>query len=145
MSLRDHLQAIYDERGTLTPALVVDVARDDQHPLHTRFIWNDTEAAERYRRHQAHLLIKSVRINYTSNKTGDVISVRAFHAIRQPEPPNTYAYKPTAVVIQDPMIMQLLRLQMRREWEAMKRRYEEHEEFWAMLVDDVRVAEGIGL
>jgi hypothetical protein len=142
MSLRDHLQAIYDERGELTPALVVDVARDDRHPLHTRFEWNNTLAAEKYRRHQAHELIKSVRLTYQSPRTGEPVSIRAFHAVRKPDT-NRYAYEPTAVVMQDPMVMRLLLAEMHRDWEAFKRRYEEFEEFWAMVTGEVRVAEGL--
>jgi hypothetical protein len=138
MSLREHLQAIYDERGKLTPALVVDVARDSQHPLHDRFEWNDTVAAENYRRHRAHELIRSVRICYTSTRNGQSVSIRAFHAVKQPET-NRYAYEPTAVVMQDPMVMRLLRAEMRREWEALKRRYEEFEEFWDLVEGDFRV------
>lgn len=144
MSLRDHLQAIYDERGKLTPALVVDVARDNRHPLHTRFEWNDTRAAERWRREQAHQLIKSVQINYVSTRTGTPISIRAFHAVQETNG-RTYAYEPTSAVMQDPMVMQILRASMHREWKAMKRRYDAYEEFWNMVVDDTRVAEGIGV
>jgi hypothetical protein len=143
MSLRDHLQAIYDERGKLTPALVVDVARDNRHPLHTRFEWNDTIAAEKWRREQAHQLIKSVRISYVSTKTGTPISIRAFHAVQE-DNGRTYAYEPTAKVMQDPMVMQIIRVNMRREWEAMKRRYDAYEEFWDMIADDPHVAEGLG-
>lgn len=144
MSLRDHLQAIYDERGELTPALVVDVARDNRHPLHSRFEWNNTVAAESYRRHQAHELIKSVRISYSSVRTGEPISIRAFHAVKKPET-NKYVYEPTEAIIHDPMAMQLLRTQMRRDWEALQRRWADFEEFWAMVTDDVRVLEGLGI
>lgn len=138
MSLRDHLQAIYDERGELTPALVVDVARDDRHPLHTKFEWNNTIAAERYRRQQAHELIKSVRLTYQSPKTGQPISIRAFHAVKQPNT-NKFAYEPTQVIMQDPMVMRLLLAEMRRDWEAFKRRYEQFEEFWDMVEGDLQV------
>lgn len=144
MSLRDHLQAIYDERGELTPALVVDMARDDRHPLHARFEWNNTLAAEGYRRQQAHALIKSVRVAYTSTRTGESRTVRAFHAVKKPET-NKYTYEPTAVVLQDPMIGRLVLAEMRRDWEAFKRRYEEFEAFWAMVADDVRVLESLGV
>jgi hypothetical protein len=140
MSLRDHLQAIYDERGELTPALIVDVARDDRHPLHGRFEWNNTVAAEKYRRDQAHNLIKSVRLTYVSAKTQEPISIRAFHAVRRLDT-NQYAYEPTQVIMQNPMAMRLLLTEMRRDWAAFKRRYEEFEEFWAMIIDDARVLE----
>lgn len=144
MSLRDHLQAIYDERGVLTPALVVDVARDDQHPLHPRFEWNDTVAAERFRREQAHILIKSVHLTYVSTRTQEPISIRAFHAVRRPDI-NQYAYEPTQVIMQDPMAMRLLLTEMRRDWAAFRRRYEEFEEFWTMIVDDARVLEELNI
>jgi hypothetical protein len=137
MSLRDHLQAIYDERGELTPALVVAVARDDRHPLHDRFDWNNTTASEKWRRHQAHELIKSVRITYTSSKTGALASIRAFHATREPET-NRYVYQPTEVVMQNPMAMRLLLAEMERDWQALKRRWEEVEEFWDMVGGDLR-------
>jgi hypothetical protein len=138
MSLREHLQAIYNERGQLTPALVVDVARDEQHPLHLRFEWNDTAAAEKYRRHQAHNLIRSVRICYTSPKGGEPVSIRAFHAIQDPET-RKYAYEPTAVVMQDPMVRRLLLAEMQRDWQSLRRRYEELEEFWDLIEGDLRI------
>lgn len=141
MSLQAQLQAIYNERGELNPALVVDVARDPTHPLHVRFDWNDSTAAEKYRRQQAHKLIRSVRVTYVSNRTGTPITIRAFHAIQQ-EDTKAYAYEPTAVVIQDPIAIQLLRAQMQREWAAMQRRYADIEEFWEMVADDAQIAIG---
>jgi len=138
MSLREHLQAIYNERGQLTPALVVDVARDEQHPLHLRFEWNDTAAAEKYRRHQAHNLIRSVRICHASPKGGEPVSIRAFHAIQDPTT-RKYVYEPTAVVMQDPMVRRLLLAEMQRDWQALRRRYEELEEFWDLIEGDLRI------
>lgn len=138
MSLREHLQAIYDERGRLDPALVVDVARDEGHPLHSRFEWDETKAAEKYRRHQAHNLIRSVRICYSSPKGGEPVSIRAFHAIQDPAT-RKYVYEPTAVVMQDPMVRRLLLAEMQRDWRALRRRYEELEEFWDLVEGDLRI------
>ena len=138
MSLREHLQAIYDERGELTPALVVDAARDNRHPLHTRFDWVNNRAAEKWRQHQAHELIKSVRITYQSPRTGEAISIRAFHAMRNPDT-QKFVYQPTEVIAQDPMAMRLKLAEMRRDWEAFKRRYDEFEEFWDMVEADLRL------
>jgi hypothetical protein len=44
--------------GTLTPAAVVDAARGESNPLHHRFCWDDTRAAELYRLEQARHLIR---------------------------------------------------------------------------------------
>lgn len=135
-NLRDVLQGVYDQHGRLTPALVVDIARDPEHPLHNRFEWNDAAAGEAWRRQQAHELIRSVRVTYKpENKAQD--SVRAFHAVRQEDGIN---YVPAEEVAQDPFMAQLVLNDMQREWLALKRRWEAFAEFWAMVRDDVEDA-----
>jgi hypothetical protein len=44
--------------GVLRPGDVVEAARDEDHPLHPCFEWDDSEAAEKYRLVQARNLIK---------------------------------------------------------------------------------------
>lgn len=44
--------------GLLQPETVVDEARDESSPLHSRFTWDNTEAAHRYRIWQARQLIR---------------------------------------------------------------------------------------
>ena len=83
MTLRDYLQQIYDERGQLTPALVVDAARNPEHPLHTRFEWDDSIAAEQYRRVQAGELIRKVKVRYIETPNSEPQRVRAFVPVRQ--------------------------------------------------------------
>ena len=53
--------------GALTPAAVVDAARDPTSPLHASFEWDNTEAAHQYRLDQARTLIRSVRIDVRIN------------------------------------------------------------------------------
>lgn len=132
MNLRDQLQAIYDNRGQLTPALVVDEARAEGHPLHSRFEWDDAVAGEAYRRQQAHELIRSVKIVYTHDEKGDR-TVRAFHAVRTEE---GHVYEPAEKVAADPFLSRLLMADMEREWKQLRRRYEEFEEFWHMVRAD---------
>lgn len=43
--------------GRLIPEHVVDAARPKSSPLHNRFTWDDGEAAEKWRVHQARMLI----------------------------------------------------------------------------------------
>jgi hypothetical protein len=50
------------QKGRLTPPAVVEAARDQKHPLHRYFEWDDQIAAESYRMDQARVLIRSVRI-----------------------------------------------------------------------------------
>lgn len=57
------LERLREENGGLvTPAQMVEAARDPGHLFHGCFEWDDTKAAERYRRDQARHVIRSVRI-----------------------------------------------------------------------------------
>jgi hypothetical protein len=137
-SLRDHLQAIYDDHGELTPALVVDEARPKSHPLHSRFEWNNTVAGERWRQAQAQELIRSVKVVYrepTEKEPGR--SVRAFHAVRRE---NGNVYEPVDKVVDDPFMKRLVLADMEREWKALRRRYEQFAEFAEMVRADLEEA-----
>ena len=46
-----------NKKGLLLPAEVVAAASKPDHPLHSRFEWEDTEAAHKWRLHQARNLI----------------------------------------------------------------------------------------
>ena len=64
-------EAIEAENGQLTKEAVVDRARNAANPLHDLFQWNDTIAAEEYRKVQAHKLITNlvvVQANVDSQK-----------------------------------------------------------------------------
>lgn len=138
MSLRDHLQAIYDERGTLTAPLVVAEARNADHPLHSRFEWNDEIAGERYREVQARELIRSVRIIYRE-ATGrrPEASVRAYQHIRRDD---TSTYVPTEEVLADPVLTQIVLMDMKREWKTLQARYGHFTEFAQMVRSDIEEA-----
>lgn len=51
-----------DTDGLIQPERVVEVASDATSPLHRHFEWDDSEAAQEYRLHQARALINRVRI-----------------------------------------------------------------------------------
>lgn len=135
MSLRDHLQAIYDQHGELTAELVVAAARAKTHPLHSRFEWDNRAAGEQWRHHQAAELIRSVKVVYReATETEEAGTVRAYHAVRGP---NGHAYQPADKVAEDPFTRQLVLNDMRRDWQALKRRYEGFAEFIAMVAEDI--------
>ncbi len=114
----------------------MDEARDPSHPLHPRFEWDDSIAGEAYRRQQAQELIRSVRVQYkgTKGSDGETPTVRAFHAIRSE---TGYRYEPVERVTQDPFQAKLVLADMEREWRQLKRRYEQFEEFWNMVQNDL--------
>lgn len=126
--LRSQLQAIRDERGSLTPALVVDVARNPEHPLHGRFEWDDSIAAEKYRLEQAGQLL---RVTYAPQK-GKPRDLRAFVAIKGEDSPRS-EYVPTEEVLENPFTRELLLRQMKRDWQTFERRYSHMAEFAAFI------------
>lgn len=136
MSLKEELLTIYREHGVLTAPLVVDVARDPKHPLHSRFEWNDELAADSYRIEQARTLIRTVKVRYVSESTSEASdSVRAFSSVRTPQ--GGHAYEPTTEVVTDPVKRKILLADMRREWVSMRRRYQAMQEFWSLVKSDL--------
>lgn len=131
-SLREQLEAIYVAHQALTPALLVDLARDQAHPLHDRFEWDNRIAGEAWRREQAHKLISSVRVAYRpDDKPQD--TVRAFHAVRTED---GVGYHPAEKVAHDPFLARLVLADMEREWKQLRSRYETFTEFWQMINRD---------
>ena len=58
-----------DGGGRLTPAAVVDDAKDPASPLHDCFQWGDVKAAHAHRLDQARSLITSIRIGQKTDRT----------------------------------------------------------------------------
>lgn len=137
MSLRDQLGAIYKAHDYLTPKLVVDVARAEDHPLHDRFEWDNGIAGEKYRQVQAGELLRSVKITVVERGDGfKSFTVNAFHSVPTPD---GCSYKPTEVVAADPFSRQLVLAAAEREWKALRRRYAHLSEFLTLVRSDVDV------
>ena len=75
----EQLEKLLAENGAITPDLILDRARDEDHPLHSYFEWDDSTAAEKYRRIQAYqMLLASKFVCLLQKKTnGDVTIVEA--------------------------------------------------------------------
>lgn len=124
------------DRGMLTPAAVVDAARDEEHPLHTRFEWDDAVAGEAYRVEQARNLIRSVKIEREDKTPSDL---RAFVSISRPNTPQR-EYVPTVEALEDPITRKLLLSEMRRDWETLRTRYQHMSEFADMIAASIEEA-----
>lgn len=77
----ERLSRLLDRNGgaPLTPAQVLADARKPTSPLHTHFEWDNNAAAEAYRLDQARHLLRSVKVVFTDQRTGEEsIAVRAF-------------------------------------------------------------------
>jgi hypothetical protein len=54
------LGELYEKHGTITTEIILEAARDADHALHKYFEWDDTLAAENWRKQQAlHLIMAS--------------------------------------------------------------------------------------
>ncbi len=133
-TLRDHLTAIRDERGSLTPALVVDTARDPEHPLHSRFEWDDTTAAEKWRLEQAGQLLRIVTLPRDATRAHDL---RAFVAVKGQDSRSS-DYIPTEEAMADEFTRRLVLADMNREWRQLKKRYEHMAEFASLILSDLK-------
>ena len=138
-STTEELLAIRDANGgVLTPEVVVDTARDPEHPLHSRFEWDDSVAAEKYRREQAHQLIQKAKISYQPHgESGPPRLTRAFVAIRAGD---GHVFDPVEEVAQDPLRRKMALADMEREWKTLRRKYEEFAEFLDMVRRDLDAA-----
>lgn len=135
MSLRDQLQAVYDEHGRLTPQAVVDTARTEDHPLHDRFEWDNQVAGEAYRLDQARRLIRSVRVTYREADEREAArTVRAFHAVRDEQ---GTAYRPVEEIRDNPLLAKLVLQDMERQWKQLMRQYGHLDEFSRMVRGDL--------
>lgn len=135
MSLQTILQEIYEEHGRLTAGIVLEEARDPGHPLHTRFEWDDTVAAERYRLDQAGELIRRVKIVYkAATRRAGPKSIRAYHSVNDP---GGRSFQPVEKVIENPLMLKMVLAEMERDWKQLKERYSHLVEFAQMVQRDL--------
>jgi hypothetical protein len=116
--------------GTLAPAAIVDFARSANTALHSAFTWEDTEAAERWRLHEAKNVIRAA-VTMLPRPDGGMVPVRAyvFDASRA-------TYAATSAVIADDNAADMLLRQMRLDVERATARYRRH----AVLVPHIAAA-----
>lgn len=127
--LRGALTRIYEANGELTPQAVVDDARPVKSELHNRFEWDNKVAGEAYRCSQAAELIRSVRITFSEEGTGERKFVRAFHSARLAGDSERGGYAPTGEILQDEIATQILLRECKREIADLKRKYGHLEDF----------------
>lgn len=119
--------------GELTPGLVVDAARNPTHPLHNRFEWDDSEAAEAWRRQQARVLIASVQVivQRTTPRGVRDVSVRRYasavvHERRQ--------YVPVSEIKASPELSAQVLDEIRCAIGALKRKYADYGNVFAQAL-----------
>jgi hypothetical protein len=128
------LRSIWEDRGRLAAEDVVGLAAGDAHPLHPFFEWNDDIAGHNYRVWQAGQLIRSVKILVTGSLDTEPEEFR----IREWVPARAVGmgsgtYVPEETIREDPQRQARLLRQMRRDIDAVRRRYQHLDAFWKAL------------
>lgn len=111
----EELHRIYEDKGQLEPADIVDESRPATAPLHTCFEWDDEVAAEKYREVQAGNLIRSITVVHET-PTHEPVEVRAFV-----KPLETYA--PIDVVVNSEEQMDALLKSALSELKSFEKKY----------------------
>jgi hypothetical protein len=80
----------------LSPELVLDAARDEDHPLHASFEWDDSVAAEKYREEQAGRMIRASHyVTFLKEQDEEPVSVRTYISV--PGGQGQYQERPKAL------------------------------------------------
>lgn len=103
-----------EEQNALTAQRLVDESRPEDAPLHAAFEWNDTIAAEEWRKHTARHIINSLVIREEAQEP-----VRAFFNIRA----EGSSYQSIHAIIRRPDKMDCLLGEAYAEMEAFRRKY----------------------
>ena len=142
-AVHEQLLSIRDAHGELTPQVVVDEARDETHPLHPHFEWDDVVAGEAYRRVQAAELIRSVKIVYKEAPDGEERTVRAWSTLGKESKASEQehaGYSPTDELLKDDFSRKLLLRQCERDARSLQRKYGHLEEFAGIVAGVMRDA-----
>ena len=91
-AIKEELEAIM-VGGVLSPANVIEAARDPNSAMHGQFEWDDSEAAQAYRLQQARALIRRVKVNVVRSDQ-EVVHIPSF--TRQASSPG---YVETQVIV----------------------------------------------
>jgi hypothetical protein len=125
------------KHGECSPRMLVDAARPERSPLHSLFEWDDTEAADRWRAHQARQVINSIRVVVD----GQAEPIPAFVHVRRVTPDGTReGYMSTARALAGPTREGVVRDAL-AQLNGLRRRYQQLSELallWAAL-DELQV------
>lgn len=131
------LERILIERGSLVPRDVLDVARDEGNPLHPFIDWQDRSAAEHWRLYQITTMIRSFKLRV---ETIDAQGLATEHRVRGYVPSRyvdeTVREGYVATLDLDERQRALMERQLKREWSALRRRWEQWDGFWAIVLAD---------
>lgn len=121
----NHLEELRTKKNKLSPADVVEDAAEPTSPTHNCFEWNDNRAGNKYRLHQARLLLDNIVTIKVQNKELSQ-PVRAFYSIKREDRQTDYT--PISIVLNSEYDRNKVLSNALREATNWKKRYESLEE-----------------
>lgn len=117
--------------GVCPPSALVDEAKPEEHPLHNLFEWDDSAAAESYRRQQARQVINSIRVvPAIEDGSAPAPSFPAFVSVSKiDEDGVSRGYKPLSIVVEKPEEYAQVLAEANAAFAALRRRYAALKEF----------------
>lgn len=134
--LVEHLEKVRANYGAITPAHVVDAARDPENPLHDNFEWDDTEAAEAWRRQQARMLIARVRVTIEQPRDHGIVQV-VVRGMASVETETGREYLPVHEVAEDERLREQVLSDIRRALTQLRYKYGAFEDLFNQAIREV--------
>ena len=127
-SVGERLTELHQAHGFLTPATVVEDARDLESPLHPAFEWDDSTAAAQHRLSQARQIVRALRV--VSEQVNEPEALRVFVNVRENEEPR---YITAIRAMSDQALRRQVLLRALADFKRFRQRYEEYQELAAVF------------
>lgn len=117
----------------ITPASIVDYARSEDTELHKCFQWDDSIAAENWRKQQARIIVSSLVVTVEKNTAGS----QKYRLIQHDD--STKEYKPVVFTVRNMDEYSRLLAQAKRELRSFKERYKSITEL-SEVIEQIEIA-----
>jgi len=132
------IESCKNGEGFITPEAVVEKAKAAESAIHSCFEWNNENAAEKYRLHQAGELIRNIVTVTVSDGANSNAPVRAFVNIKSE---SERGYKTITAVVRNPGEYEYMLNCAKNEMSAFAQKYATLEELRAVISAIMEVLE----
>lgn len=116
--------------GDVSPAQIVEYAKNPDTELNKCFTWNDAKAANKYRIYEARQVVCNLIVHKENGEKQEPTPIRLFHKIENGH------YKPLTLIVQNEDEYESLLRQCKEALQSLKRKYSslsEYQEIWDLI------------
>lgn len=137
-TIGEHLEGLRAAHSGLTARLIVDDAKPETSPTHNQFDWDDSEAADKWRLHQARNLLISIVTKTTDDETAE--PMRAFVVVTEDDDQH---YTSVAAVMADQDLLDQVLRRALRELEVFEKKYGAYKQLAGVITAARKVRKAI--